>query len=217
MVKNYSGLGAGRHHIMDLPRSMYAVYLSSADAVSSEAGKLNIQLKAGDVQLVENTQNVNFYSIRSYDGAPHVLFRVENDAVQWCRGLGGGRPANYMAQIVTFIVQKQFDIARDMACTGIIRQNGKYYDVFDLPHGFVFNGNMDLSYAGLRHLPNMRSIIIKGDYDISGNALLSYAGVPKEIYGNFYANNNEIPYMLKERPKFCAIHGKFFTGPTKSR
>lgn len=217
MTQNYNGLGVGRHRIMDLPHSMYAVYLSTVDAVLNESNKLHIRLNADDVCAIENNANVNFYSIRSHDGAPHVLLNVQNDAVQWCRGLYVGRPANYMPQVVTFIVKKQFDVARDMACTGVIRQNGKYYNVYDLPHGFVFSGNMDLSYAGLRHLPDMRSVIIKGDYNISGNALISFAGVPKEIYGNFYANNNEIPYVLKERPKFCAIHGKFFTGPIKSR
>lgn len=217
MVQNYNGLGMGRHRVMELPRSCYAVYFSDADAILAEAKKLHIKLSAEEAHSFENAANMNFYSIRSYDGAPHVMLKVVDDAVQWCRGVYAARPDNYMRQVVTFIVKKQFDIAHDMACTGIVRQHGKYYNVYDLPNGFVFHGDMDLSYAGLRHLPDMRSVTIRGNYDISGNALRSFAGVPKEIYGDFYANDNEIPYMLKERPKFCAIHGKFYTGPSKSR
>lgn len=212
MLQNYTGLGTGRHRVMDLPRSMYAVYFSTTDAMLREANKLHIKLNAEDAHAIDNTNDVNFYSIRSYNGAPCVLLKTQNDAVQWCRGENAKRPANYMRQIVTFIVKKQLLVAADMACTGIVSQNGKYYNVYDLPHGFIYNGNMDLSNVGFRYLPDMRTVIIKGDYNISGNALCSYEGIPQEVFGDFYGYDSG----LKGKPIFCKIHGKFYGDNRKS-
>ena len=212
MAQNYTGLGAGRHRVMDLPHSCYVVYFSDCDAMLAEANKLHLRLSPADAHSFENATGMKFYSIRSYDGAPHVMLKVADDAVQWCRGMRAMRPTHYMRQVVTFIVRKQFDVAHDMACTGIVRQNGKYYNVYDLPNGFIFHGDMDLSYAGLRHLPDMRSVTIRGDYDISGNSLMSYAGVPKKIYGDFYSYDNA---RLVAHPKYCTIRGKFYNDKTK--
>ena len=166
MTQNYNGLGVGRHRIMDLPHSMYAVYLSTVDAVLNESNKLHIRLNVDDVCAIENNANVNFYSIRSHDGAPHVLLNVQNDAVQWCRGLYAGRPANYMPQVVTFIVKKQFDIAYDMACTGVIRQNGKYYD----------DGFKNISITKLSH----------NDYTFNYPEYYHYKIKGKKLYLNYY-------------------------------
>ena len=212
MVKSHNNLGAGRHRIMDLPRATYAVYLSDSDALRYEADKLDMVLNRNDVYACGHIENVNFYSIRSCDGAPHVLLKVANDAVQWCRGMGATRPAQYMRQVVTFIVKKRFGIDADMACTGIVRQKGRYYNVYDLPRGFIYYGNMDLSNAGLSKLPDMRTVTIKGDYDISGNSLLSFTGVPHEIFGDFYFYDNAFRYELSGRPAYCNIHGEFHSG-----
>ena len=210
MVQNYTGLGVGRHRIMDLPRSFYAVYFSAQEALLHEADKLEIDLQNEDVRAIEYSKNMNFYSIRSYDGTPHVLLKVTDDAVQWCRGSNMGRPTNYMRQIVTFIVKKRLEVAADMACTGIISQKGKYYNIYDLPKGFVYHGDMDLSYADLIQLPDMRTVVIKGDYDISGNYLYSFSGAPAKVEGDFIFMDNGIPNIFKHRPQFTVIGGKYY-------
>jgi len=210
MTQNYTGLGIGRHRIMDLPRSMYAVYFSTTDAMLYEANKLQLKLNADDAHAIDDAVNVNFYSVRSHTGEPLVMIKVADDAVQWCRGTHAKRPTNFIQQIVTFIVVKRFGIAGDMACTGIIQQNGKYYNIYDLPKGFVYHGNMDLSYAGLRQLPNMRTVTIKGDYNISGNDLSQITGAPYKVEGDFIMLDNKNPCVFKNGPQFTQIGGKFF-------
>lgn len=200
MTQNYNGLGIGRHRIMDLPRSMYAVYFSTTDAMLYEAEKLQLKLNPEDVEAIENRPNVNFYSIRSHIGEPCVMLKVEDDAVQWCRGANAKRPTYFMRQIVAFIVTKKFGVEGDMACTGIVEQNGKYYNIYDLPKGFVYRGDMDLSYAGLTQLPDMRTITIKGDYNISGNDLRHLTGAPAVVEGDFMVLDNANPYMFKDKP-----------------
>lgn len=210
MTQNYNGLGIGRHRIMELPRAMYAVYFSTTEAMLAEANKLHLKLNAEDARALDGMPNINFYSIRSHIGEPCVMLKVEDDAVQWCRGAHAKRPVNYVRQVVSFIVTKKFDIAADMACTGIIKQNDKYYNIYDLPKGFVYRGNMDLSYAGLTKLPDMRTVTIKGDYDISGNDLQHIAGSPAIVEGDFIIKNNAVPYLFKDKPMFTKIGGKFY-------
>lgn len=211
-MQSYTCLGIGRHWIMDLPHSMYAVYFSTTDAMVYEANKLFLGLSPEDTHAIDTETNVNFYSIRSHVGVPFVMLKVKDDAVQWCRGANAKRPTNYIRQIVAFIVSKRFDIAGDMACTGIVKQNGKYYNIYDLPKGFVYRGNMDLSYADLVQLPDMRTVTIKGDYDISGNDLRHITGAPAVVEGDFIILDNSNPYLFKDRPKsqFTRIGGKFF-------
>ena len=209
MIKNYVDLGTGRHKIMDLPRSMYAVYFSTQDAMVHEAQKLRLKLSVEDLHAMENDQNVNFYSIRSYDGAPYVMIKTVDDAVQWCRGAGAVRPIGYIPQIVTFVVTKELGIAADMACVGMVKQKGKYYNIYDLPHGFVYYGDMDLSYAGLTQLPDMRGVTVHGNYDVSGNRLVSLNGAPWTVDGDFIVMDNENPYIFRKLPQFTKIGGKF--------
>ncbi len=210
MTQNYNGLGIGRHRIMELPRSTYAVYFSTTDAMLHEANKLHLKLTPEDAHAIESGKNVNFYSIRSSMGAPLVMIKTVDDAVMWCRGDYVKRPVEYTRQIVTFIVTKRFDIKGDMACTGIVKQNGKYYNIHDLPNGFIYHGNMDLSWANLTQLPDMRTITIEGDYNISGNNLHNLTGAPAKVGGNFIIMNNANPHMFKDRPQFTKIGGKYY-------
>ena len=210
MTQNYTGLGMGRHRIMELPRATYAVYFSTTEAMLAEADKLHLELTPEDAHAVDDMPNVNFYSIRSHIGEPVVMMKVEDDAVQWCRGANAKRPTHFMRQIVAFIVTKKFGVEGDMACTGIVEQNGKYYNIYDLPKGFVYYGDMDLSYAGLTQLPNMHTVTIKGDYNISGNDLRRLVGAPAAVDGDFIILDNANPYMFKDKPWFTKIGGKFF-------
>lgn len=210
MTQNYNGLGIGRHRIMELPRSTYAVYFSDTTAMLAEANKLNLRLKPEDAHAIDEVNNVNFYSIRSNVGTPLVMMKVQDNAVQWCRGIDATCPSNYARQIVAFIVTKRFGIAGDMACTGIVEQKGKYYNIYDLPKGFVYNGDMDLSWANLTKLPDMRTVTIKGDYNISGNNLRHLTGAPARVEGDFIVLHNFVPYLFKDKPQFTKIGGKFY-------
>jgi hypothetical protein len=195
--------------VMDLPGGMYAVRLTGKTAAWRESQKLNLRISHLDI--LDSIDTDEYYAIRTRDGHACVMFRVHYNTIYMCRGMNRMRPIKYTNQIVTFIVESGFDIAADMACTGLIRQNDRYYNIYDLPQNFVVHGNMDLSYAGLRYLPNMKGMTIRGDYDISGNCLVGFSGVPSVVEGDFIIRHNRFPNLATKRPQYIKIGGNFIT------
>lgn len=205
---------AGHDWIMKLPHSMHGVRFSNLDALKRDADSLCLVLSKSDIESF-GTKGVVFYALSAYDGTPCVMMKAVDNSIQWCRGAHAKRPLNYMKQVVEFIVTNELDVGADMASTGIVRQGERYYDVYDLPRGFIYNGDMDLSYAGLRRLPDMSTVTINGNYDISGNSLMFYDGAPRVVEGNFYVRNNEFRNRLQSKPLGTKIGGKFFAGHTR--
>lgn len=205
---------AGHDWIMKLPHSMHGVRFSNLDALRRDANILNLFLPKSDIENF-GKDGIEFYAVSAYDGSPCVIMKSVNNSIQWCRAAHANRPVNYMKQVVEFIVRGDFGIDADMAATGVIRQGGKYYNVYDLPKGFIYNGDMDLSYAGLYRLPDMSTVTINGNYDISGNSLHRFEGAPRVVEGNFYVLNNEFQNRLQLRPLNTKIGGNFYTGRTR--
>ena len=71
------------------------------------------------------------------------------------------------------------------------------------------DGDMDLSGAGLRILPDMSSVTIHGYYNISYNEITKYYGIPKEIFGDFIAIGNKYSLVTVKPPRGVKIHGNF--------
>ena len=90
-----------------------------------------------------------------------------------------------------------------------ISQNGKKYDVLNLPEGFVVDGDLDLSHMGLTQLPDLSTITVKGNFFCSHNELTSLKGAPKHVLGRVYCNYNHLKSLLDmpECEKFCADKG----------
>lgn len=194
-------------HITDLLGSVRAIQLVTYNAIRSEMLRYNI-----NGYIDQQEPNVHYYSLQSkYTFAPCVFIKTKNDNVVLCRGVNFSRPKNYMRQVIEFIIGQNMGIDADMACTGIVRQNDKYYNVYDLPKGFTYQGNMDLSNAGLICVPNMSTVTIKGDYNISQNKLVTFYGIPKEVFGDFYAYKNENMRYTNHCPRNIIIHGKYYS------
>ena len=215
MKPGNESFGVNVERIMNLPGGMYAVRLLTKNAAWRETQKLNLHIS--HLEVLHSMDNTEYYSLRTNDDHARVMLMVKNGAVQMCRGLNRLRPASYMNQIVAFIVDCGFGIDADMACTGLIRQKGRYYNIYDLPQNFIVSGNMDLSYAGLDKLPNMKGVTIKGNYDISGNSLIGFFGAPSVVYGDFIVNHNGFPNVLRQPPKYTTIYGKFINNNIRSK
>lgn len=72
-------------------------------------------------------------------------------------------------------------------------QDGKIYNLYDLPKDFVeFKGNLDLFERGIKELPDLSNVVIKGNFDIAQNELTSLKGFPKEVTGHCEAFCNKI-------------------------
>lgn len=204
--KFYNTASLNYTYVMGLSRKVRAVRLLTADALGSVKKALHIYAKLYDIY----TPGVKMFALLSKDDMPLVLIVVKNNAVVFCRAAYAKRPKDYVGQVVEFIVRQDFDVAADMGGAGIVRQKGNYYNIYDLPQNFVYNGNMDLSYAGFVRVPTMTSVVIRGDYDVSGNQLISLYGAPKAVTGNFYAINNKYPKHTRNKPRNTIIGGHYY-------
>lgn len=204
MQRHNINFAPNERYIMPLARSVSAVQLLSSVAIQNEKRELGIFVGPQD------EPNIKYYSLRSPKANPLVLLLVRDNAVIWCRTAYARRPIKYISSIVEFIIKQKFDIAADMASAGLVRKNGIYYNVYDLPRGFVYDGNMDLSNAGLVKLPDMSTVTILGDYDISGNYLVSLYGCPKKVGGDFYAYDNQPPKYMQHPPRKVVIGGSYY-------
>ena len=83
-------------------------------------------------------------------------------------------------------------------------QDGKTYNLYDMPKGFVIKGTLNLSRKGLTELPDLSEVVIEGNFECHDNQLTSLVGVPQMNKGckidcdkslrNKYGFNNLFSY-----------------------
>jgi hypothetical protein len=71
-------------------------------------------------------------------------------------------------------------------------QDGKTYNLFDIPDGFVVEGDLDIQSFGLAELPDLSRITVKGNFLCQNNNLTSLKGAPQEIGGDFVCDGNKL-------------------------
>lgn len=64
----------------------------------------------------------------------------------------------------------------------------------------VADGSIDLSDKALTKLPDLSQVSVTGDFDCSGNLLLSLKGAPCAVGGEFNCSNNEKLETLEHAP-----------------
>ena len=73
-----------------------------------------------------------------------------------------------------------------------LMQNGKEYNLYNLPKGFVIKGSVNLTNEGLTELPDLSEVSVKGSFWCGGNYLTSLKGAPKEVGGHFDCSDNQL-------------------------
>ncbi|MFQ6696200.1 MAG: leucine-rich repeat domain-containing protein [Alphaproteobacteria bacterium] len=179
--------------VMSLPDRMSVYKLTSSRALDFESDYMGLCVGAGGYDRGISDGSIEIYSIRDERGEPHVTLEVRNNALHQCKGKQNKRPiAKYLPAVQAFIKSRKFKLVGDTKNTGLLAQDGEYYDIMHLPHGFVIKGNLDLSAMDLAELPDMSSITIKGDFNCNNNQLTSLTGAPESVDGNFYCSNNQL-------------------------
>ena len=69
-------------------------------------------------------------------------------------------------------------------------QDGKTYNLYDMPDGFVIKGNVDLRDKGLTELPDLSKVIVEGCFECQRNRLISLKGAPQKVGGEFNCSHN---------------------------
>lgn len=86
-------------------------------------------------------------------------------------------------------------------------QNGKTYNLYNLPKGFVIEGDVIITSSHLTELPDLSEVIVKGDFNCRYNDLTSLKGAPKEVWGDFNCSHNQLT-SLEGAPQ--EVGGGFF-------
>lgn len=84
--------------------------------------------------------------------------------------------------------------------TLVFEQDGKLYDLYNLPDGFVIKGDLNLARKNLDKLPDLSKVKVEGSFYCDGNELTSLEGAPKEVGFDFDCSGNKLT-SLEGAPK----------------
>ncbi len=196
---------SGTQLVMELPDGMKVYRLMTAQALDFESEYMGHCVGKGAYDANVVNGSVQIYSVRDQDGQPHATLEVRHDEVYQCKGKGNRTPVQkYIPAIQAFIESRNFEIVGDMKNVGLIKQDGKYYSVWDLPkRGFELKGNLDLSDMDLTELPDLSNIIVDGNFECRNNKLVSLKGAPLHVSGGFDCSHNQLT-DLNGAPKYIA-------------
>ena len=142
----YKASLAGTQFIMDLPNGMRAYQLMTPQALDFESEYMGHCVGRGGYDKDVTNGSVKIYSIRDNNGEPHATLEVRGQNVFQCKGKGNKTPVQrYIPSVQHFVEAQKLEIMHDMKNIGLIKQDGKYYSIYDLPNGFVVRGDLDLS------------------------------------------------------------------------
>lgn len=196
----------GVQHIMDLPGNMAAYQLMTPDALDFESDYMGHCVGKGSYDADVASGRTKIYSIRDERGEPHVTLEVRGTEVHQIKGKQNKAPVRkYVPSVVKFIESQHLEIVNDLKNLGLIHQDGKLYDVFNLPKNFVVKGDLDLFDMGLTELPDLGTVTVRGSFFCSQNQLTSLVGAPKSVGGAFFCRFNQLT-SLTGAPKSVGGH-----------
>lgn len=177
----YKASLAGTQFIMDLPNGMRAYQLMTPQALDFESEYMGHCVGRGGYDKDVTNGSVKIYSIRDNNGEPHATLEVRGQNVFQCKGKGNKTPVQrYIPSVQHFVEAQKLEIKHDMKNIGLIKQDGKYYSIYDLPNGFVVRGDLDLSgmdladvnlnikVTGILNLAKAKNIKLHPKTDFSG-------------------------------------------------
>lgn len=184
----------GVKHIMDLPNKMVAYQLLTSEALDFESEYMGHCVGKGGYDTGVKDGSIKIYSIRDEHGEPHATLEVRGTEVHQVKGKSNKAPIRkYVPPIKHFIEAQHFDIVSDYQKMGLIKQDGKLYDLFNLPIDFkVVKGNLNLGSLDLTELPDLSAVVVNGGFWCSNNQLTSLQGCPKRVGGGFWCGENQL-------------------------
>lgn len=184
-------------HVMDLTDGLSAYQLMTPEALDFESEYMGHCVGKGgyDIGVKEGTTKI--YSIRDERGEPHCTIEVCGDDIEQIKGKQNKAPIRkYVPAIKMFIEQKHFNIERGLKHLGFIKQDGKLYDLFNLPKNFVVKGDVNLINMGLEKLPDLSTVTIEGCFSCAFNQLTSLKGAPRVVKDNFDCGSNQLTNLI---------------------
>jgi PcfJ-like protein len=184
--------GEGERTVMALEGGFRIVQLLTPTALDREGVKMGHCIGQGgyDKGLLDGSRR--FFSVRDAKGEPHATLEVvaaSNDLVQ-CQGKENKPPtARYLPQVAAFVERERFHLKVPTSRSGLIEDEGRYYNIYKLPENLTITGNLDLSDTPITSLP--QGLKVSGDLDLRNTPLTSLpAGL--EVGGSLFICNTPI-------------------------
>ncbi len=200
-------LQQGIEFITNLTNNYKVVRLLTPEALDAEATHMRHCIGDGTFDERITDKETVIYSIRDSENKPHVTLEINNNKICQCTGKNNKRPIpKYIPYVLELLEKLNLNLTIKTAKIGIIRNEGVYYNLFDLPNEFVIKGDLDISEMELSKLPNLSHVIILGNFTCAGNQLHDLTGSPREVHGFFDCSRNQITNL-----EGCTRHiGKSF-------
>lgn len=179
--------------IMDLPDGLTAYELTSPEALDFESDNMGHCVGRGGYDAGVKDGSKKIYSIRDAKGEPHATLEVRGNKVHQIKGKANKALIHkYVSATVQFINNMGLDVVNDLDKIHAIKQDGKIWDIFKLPKGFVVKGDLNLGEQKLTELPDLSTIVVKGAFNCSHNNLINLHGCPQSIAGGFDCSCNQL-------------------------
>ena len=183
----------GAVYVMDLVDGMSVYQLTTPKALDFESEYMGHCVGKGGYDKAVKDGSIKIYSIRDERGEPYCTIKVRGNDIMQIKGKRNKAPMRkYVPAIKMFIKQTNFKLKHDLRNLGLIKQDGKLWDIYNLPKGFVIKGDVYLSDIGLEQLPDLSGVTVKGNFYCYGNNLTSLVGAPKSVGGDFYCFHNQL-------------------------
>jgi len=185
---------SGEQTIMTFDNGYRIVELLTSSAMDRESEYVGHCIGNGDYANRMAAGTHRYYSLRDRKNEGHAtmeVLTVEGNILLQCKGKGNKIPVRkYMPSIQKFLMREDFDLDEASYMTGLVKAEGQYYSVYNLPENLTIDGNLNLSHSNIRTLP---------------------AGL--RINGDLNLNNSEI----QELPPGLKINGSLSAGRTSIR
>jgi len=149
------------------------VRLLSPSALDKESAAMGHCIGAGGYDGRVRAGTHAYYSLRDPFGKSHATLEValESNALLQCQGKENKLPvAKYMPFIQTFIKEHKLKLGDAPArYTGLIEQDGEYYDARNLPENLRVGGDIDLRDIAITSLPG--GLTVGQNLYLSGTAI----------------------------------------------
>lgn len=215
--KFYRESERGSYKVMDLDNGYYVAQLFSPESLDFESDCMNHCAGDGYYDNQVHRTDVQIYSVRDKKGFPHLTLEVNNGIIVQAQGHGNRVPNDPKLRVAV----RKFMRAENLEIPDIngwnkliayIKQDGKMYDVFDLPKNFVANHTINLSGMDLNKLPDMSTVTIYGDFWCPTNNLFDAVGAPNVVYGHCKFSGNPLQ-SLRGFPRI--VSGKIYLSRTQ--
>jgi len=135
--------------------------LLTPQALDRESGMMGHCIGGGgyDEKLIKGS--IEIYSLRDSKNRAHATLavRANNQVLQQCKGKKNKAPVTkYMPHVQTFIKERHYKLNEATSHTGLIEQDGVYYDIYNLPAGLSIDSNLDLMSVNITKLPDGLSV-----------------------------------------------------------